>query len=171
MLFYAVVQLTCLYIVSALSWNFFSLSLSLLGWWRVWSQMLPRAMWEYASLLVWGCFRIRSNFFWPGPHSILVKWRLPIKDQPSGCSLLICYNLLFLTSAISHKVGLVTITELVTVKFDQNLWMKPKFIVNNLKLKYHYITLKWSETKTNLKGIFEFVTGLVNLSTVSEHTA
>ena len=54
----------------------------------VWSHTFPRASREYASLAVEGCFKIRSNFFWPGPHSCLAKWRLPIRDQASGWSCL-----------------------------------------------------------------------------------
>jgi len=72
------------------TWYFFSFSLSFVGWCKVWSQTLPRAICEYASVLVWGCFRILSNFFCPGPHSCFAKWRLPINDHASGCSLLNC---------------------------------------------------------------------------------
>lgn len=58
--------------------------LSLLGKWRVCSQTLPNASREYGSVVVAGCLRTNSNFFWPGPHSALSKWRLPMRDQASG---------------------------------------------------------------------------------------
>lgn len=79
---------TCLYKARALSWCLFSFALSLVGVCSVWSHTFPRASKEYASLAVDGCFKIRSNFFCPGPHSCLAKWRLPIKDQASGWSCL-----------------------------------------------------------------------------------
>ena len=95
---------------------------------------------SHASSLAWLSLQW-SDLHSPGPHSILAKWRFPIKLQASGSSLL----------------------------ESKRLWNKEQRALKNKKSRISRITNPWKLQIPDLQRIFELVGSLVDLSSVSCH--